>query len=183
MVGIPTFSIISDLPLRPTIYIAMCQPLVIPTWYSSFGFTWNSIQGEDRCGMFLRNRVTYRDHLLLDIFGGWHLSISPLVAESLCWRLFRYVGDFLNVLNRSPTHLVSNIRHQHRCNRKLKYLNSWNGKSLTSKSCPAIFDSTSFIKQKFSDLKIHIIIVTKKWPLNLSLEKSPVIDCQPIGNG
>jgi len=29
---------------------------------------------------------------------------------------FRYVGDFLNVLNRSPAHLVSNIRHQHRYN-------------------------------------------------------------------
>ena len=43
----------------------------------------------------------------------------------------------------------------------VKYLNSWNDKSLTSKSCPAIFDSTSFIKQKFSDLKIQIIIVSK----------------------
>ena len=47
------------------------------TWYSLLGFTWNSIPGEARCGVFLRNKVTYRDHLLLDIFGGWHLSISP----------------------------------------------------------------------------------------------------------
>ena len=55
----------------------MCHPLVIPTWYSLLGFTWNSIPGEARCGVFLRNRVTYRDHLPLDIFGGWHFSISP----------------------------------------------------------------------------------------------------------
>ena len=54
-----------------------CYPVVIPTWYSLLGFTWNSIPGEARCGVFLRNRVTYRDHLPLDIFGGWHLSIGP----------------------------------------------------------------------------------------------------------
>ena len=39
--------------------------------------------------------------------GDW---FQILVAESLCWRLFRYVGDFLNVLNRSPT---SKSYHQH----------------------------------------------------------------------
>ena len=33
-----------------------------------------------------------------------------LVAESLCWRLFRYIGDFLNVLYRSP---ISQTCHQH----------------------------------------------------------------------
>ena len=33
-----------------------------------------------------------------------------MVAESLCERLFRYVGDFLNILNRSPT---SQTCHQH----------------------------------------------------------------------
>ena len=77
VVEFSTFSIISDLPLRPAIYMSMCHPLVIPTWYSLLGFTWNSIPGEARCGVFLRNRVTYRDHLPLDIFGGWHLSIGP----------------------------------------------------------------------------------------------------------
>jgi len=71
--------------------------------------------------------------------GNW---FERLVAESLFWRLLSlcnitYVGDFLNVLNRDllnpiiighqhpesvtnvsnlSTHLVSNIRHQHRCN-------------------------------------------------------------------
>ena len=40
------------------------------------------------------------------------------MTESLSWRLFfRYFSDFINVLNRSPTNLVTNIRHQHRCNR------------------------------------------------------------------
>ena len=59
-----------------------------------------------------------------------------MVTDLRCWwqnhyvgDFFRYVGDFLNVLNwsstsgighqhlkLSPTHLVSNIRHQHRCN-------------------------------------------------------------------
>ena len=41
---------------------------------------------------------------------------------------FRYVGDFLNfiksvtnILNQSPTHLVSKIRHQHRRNRVEHY--------------------------------------------------------------
>ena len=47
-----------------------------------------------------------------------------MVTDLRCWwqnhyvgDFFRYVCDFLNVLNRSPTHLVFNIRHQHRCNR------------------------------------------------------------------
>ena len=39
--------------------------------------------------------------------GDW---FQMLVAESLCWRLSRYVDDSLNVLNRSPT---SWIGHQH----------------------------------------------------------------------
>ena len=39
--------------------------------------------------------------------GDW---FEMLVAEWLCWRLFRYVSDFLNVLNRSPT---SQTCHQH----------------------------------------------------------------------
>ena len=80
VVEFSTFSIIPDLPSRPAIYMSMCHPLVIPTWFSLLGFTWNSIPGEARCGVFLRNRVTHRDHLPLDIFGGWHLSISPIFA-------------------------------------------------------------------------------------------------------
>ena len=43
------------------------------TWYSFLGFTWN----------FLRNWVTYRDHLPLNIFGGKHLSISPLRSSKI----------------------------------------------------------------------------------------------------
>ena len=34
-----------------------------------------------------------------DIGDRWEM----LMVESLCWRRFRYVGDFSNVLNRSPT--------------------------------------------------------------------------------
>ena len=51
-----------------------------------------------------------------------------LTAESLCWRLFSLCWWFsqciksgTNISNLSPTHLVSNIRHQHRCNRFLKW--------------------------------------------------------------
>ena len=33
--------------------------------------------GEARCWVFLGIWVTYRDHLPLDIFGGWHLWTSP----------------------------------------------------------------------------------------------------------
>ena len=60
-------------------------PLVIPTWYPLLGFTWNFFPGEARCGVFLRNWVTYRDHLPLDIFGGWHLWTSPhaLVTDQI----------------------------------------------------------------------------------------------------
>ena len=46
-----------------------------------------------------------------------------LVAKSLCWRLFslcwwfsQWIKSVTNMLNRSSTHVVSNIRHQHRCN-------------------------------------------------------------------
>ena len=46
-----------------------------------------------------------------------------LVAESLCWRLFllcwwfsQCIKSATNISNLSPIHLVSNIRHQHRCN-------------------------------------------------------------------
>ena len=59
--------------------MSMCHPLVIPTWYSLLGFTWNFIPGEARCWVFLRNWVTYRAHLPLDVFGGWHFSISPVI--------------------------------------------------------------------------------------------------------
>ena len=46
-----------------------------------------------------------------------------LVEESLCWRIFslccwffQCIKSVTNIWNLSPTHLVSNIRHQHRCN-------------------------------------------------------------------
>ena len=45
------------------------------------------------------------------------------VAESLCWRQFslcwwysQCIKSVTNISNLSPTHLVSNIRHQHQCN-------------------------------------------------------------------
>ena len=55
-----------------------------------------------------------------------------MVTDLRCWwqnhyvgDFLRFVGDFRNVLNRahilSPTHLVSNIRHQHRCHLILTY--------------------------------------------------------------
>ena len=77
VVEILTLSVISESQFTPTVNISMCNPLVIPMWNPLLGFTWNSIPGEARCDVFLRNRVTYRAHLPLDIFGGWHFSISP----------------------------------------------------------------------------------------------------------
>ena len=49
-----------------------------------------------------------------------------LVTESLCWRLFSWCWWFshqhpesaTNISNLSPTHLVTNICHQHRCSHK-----------------------------------------------------------------
>ena len=35
----------------------------------------------------------------------------------LCWWFFQCIKSVTNILNLSPTHLVSNIRHQHQCNR------------------------------------------------------------------
>ena len=53
--------------------------------------------------------------------GDW---FQMLVVETLCWRLFslwlwflQYIKSVTNISNLSPTHLVSNIRHQHRFNR------------------------------------------------------------------
>ena len=47
-----------------------------------------------------------------------------MLVISLCWRLFSLCWRFsqcfksvTNISNLSPTHLVTNIRHQHRCNR------------------------------------------------------------------
>ena len=52
--------------------------------------------------------------------GDW---FQMLVADLLCWRLLslswwfsQCIKSVTNILNQSPTHLVSNIRHQHRCN-------------------------------------------------------------------
>ena len=86
------FSILSKLLLKPTIIMSICYPLVIPTWNPLLSFTWNSFPGEARCWVFLRNLVTYRDHLLLDIFGGWHISISPYMTH-IIWLIF---SCFLN---------------------------------------------------------------------------------------
>ena len=69
----------SEFLFRPNIKMTMCYSLVKPTWYPLFSFTWNSIPGEARCWVFLRNLVTHREHLPLDIFGGWHLSIHPIL--------------------------------------------------------------------------------------------------------
>ena len=48
-----------------------------------------------------------------------------LVAESLCWRLFslcwwffQFIKSVTNISNLLPTYLVSNIHHQHQCNRR-----------------------------------------------------------------
>ena len=49
-----------------------------------------------------------------------------LVTESLCWRLFslcwwffQCIKSVTNILNLSPKHFVSNIRHQHRCHHEI----------------------------------------------------------------
>ena len=42
-----------------------------------------------------------------------------LVAKSLCWRFSQCIKSVSNNSELSPTHLVSNIRHQHPCNLKL----------------------------------------------------------------
>ena len=44
--------------------------------------------------------------------GDW---FQMLIAESLCWRFSQCIKSVTNISNLSPTHFVSNIRHQHRC--------------------------------------------------------------------
>ena len=71
-------------------------------------------------------------------WGQSYIGYFMMVADfRCCWQnhyvadFFRYVGDFLKILNGnqhrvsitnisnlSPLHLVSNIGHQHRCNRQ-----------------------------------------------------------------
>ena len=53
---------------------------------------------------------------LISDFGG-RIIMSATSFEMLPTMLAQHhIGDFLNILNRSPTHFVSNIRHKHRCN-------------------------------------------------------------------
>ena len=58
----------------------------------------------------------------------WQRYVGDLrmVTDLRCWwqnhyvgDFFRYVRDFSNVLNRSPAHFVSNIRHQHQCHQMI----------------------------------------------------------------
>jgi len=89
------------------------------------------IRGQQCFGLFLLNFQKY----LLIFYGNSDVGDFMMVTDFRCWwqnhyvvKFFRYVGDFLNVLNRqhpesvtnisnlSPTHFVSNIRHQHRYN-------------------------------------------------------------------
>ena len=77
VVEILTLSVISESQFTPTVNISMCNPLVIPMWNPLLGFNWKASSDESRCGVFLRNLDTYRDHLPLDIIGGWHLWTSP----------------------------------------------------------------------------------------------------------
>ena len=69
--------------------------------------------------------------MLVTLLYWWLFDVNwfeMLVSESLCWRLFslcwwfsQCIKSVTNILNRSPIsqtchqHLVSNIRHQHRC--------------------------------------------------------------------
>ena len=73
----------------------ICYSLVIPTWYPLFSFTWNSIQGDGRCWVFPKNWVSYRDHLPLDIFGGWNLWTSPKNDHFLAIHWKYNHGDWL----------------------------------------------------------------------------------------
>ena len=70
--------------------------------------------GPEKCGSNM-----YTEAFFGDSVG----DIVMLVAESLCWRLFslcrwfsQCIKSVTNISNLSPTHLLSNIRHQHRCN-------------------------------------------------------------------
>ena len=82
----------------------------------------------------------------------WDVGATNLVAKSLCWRLFtlcwwfsQYIKLVTNILNRSPTHLVSNIRHRHRCNQNIdiKYRISWfRSVNATNKNSKANFATT-----------------------------------------
>ena len=67
------------------------------------------------------------DSVMLVTLWWWLISdVGGCYAESLCWRrfslcnicwwFFQCIKSVTNISNLSPTHLVSNIRHQHRCN-------------------------------------------------------------------
>jgi len=51
-------------------------------------------------------RCWWQNHYVDDFF----LNVGPH-----CWWLFQCIKSVTNISNLSPTHLISNIRHQHRC--------------------------------------------------------------------
>ena len=55
--------------------------------------------------------------MLVTSFRWWLYDwFEMLVAESLCWWFSQCIKSATNISKLSPTYLVSNICHQHRCN-------------------------------------------------------------------
>ena len=77
----------------------------------------------------------------------WHLLN---VGAPLCWKL-EDVGDEndqnINISKLSPTHFVSNVRRQHRCNHlTLVHLTCTGGKN--GKTCPFVWYKSFYVCQK-----------------------------------
>ena len=54
------------------------------------------------------------DFMMVTHFRCWWQNKSSWRLFSLCWWFSSWIKSVTNILNRSSTHLVSNIRHQHR---------------------------------------------------------------------
>ena len=64
----------------------ICFPLEILAWQGDGNPSQNFWPGEGRFRLFLRNWVTYREHLPLDIVGGWHLPTSQILRYQTLYK-------------------------------------------------------------------------------------------------
>ena len=103
--------------IKLNIIVVILQETQIPIFVERF-----RIEFQDLANSLVSKMVTV---MLVTTLCWWFYDgdrFKMLVTESLCWRLFslcwwffQCIKSVTNILNVSPTHFVSNIRHQHRC--------------------------------------------------------------------
>ena len=99
------------------------------------------------------------------------------VAESLCLRLFQYTKSVIHISNLSPTHLVSNICHQHMICFNMIWFIRYGPYDGPLKESPVLLEwlLSSFIE--WSIYKIDKCSETKSWlPYGHSGRRRPCVN-------